>query len=292
MFARDLSQSDYTSVYPVVEWAENGMAFGVQAPIISEYRIMVEVNGAVCMSVMCTPGQDTELVVGRLFTEGFIDALDEVSSLEFECLNDCCTLARVRLACEKGMLVKTPVIDVLSVGAGSQVVRRFKDRENLGSFLSPGVHQPWCAQDIFTLDRLFSKDSPLHKLTSGTHSTYLLQKDGSICCFEDIGRHNTVDKAIGWALIHHIDRSQVMAFISGRVPTDMMVKAVRAKFCVFASRKTPTREAIDMARAYRVTLVGDVEKGRLKVFSGPQPTFNNNANMPDQHEQSAFSIAV
>lgn len=262
---------DYTQTYPILEWREGGLVVAEEVPIIREYRIQVEVDGVECMSIMCTPGEDPAMVAGRLFTEGFIDGIAELEAMEFEPLSECLTRARVRLARRLDSLVSMPVEEVPSVGAGSQVVFRFDGRQKLESYLSRGEYKPWRVDDVFRLDALFAKDSPLHKLTSGAHSCYLMRAGELVSCVEDIGRHNTVDKAIGWALLNGVDMSELMVFISGRVPTDMMTKAVRAKFGAFVSRKSPTREAIDMARAYRVTLIGDVEKGRLKVFSGLQP---------------------
>lgn len=265
------SQTDCTQTYPILEWAEGGLVTAEEVPIISEYRLRVEVNGVSCMSIMCTPGEDREMVVGRLFTEGFIDKLEDVRSLDFEARTAGLTIARVQLEERGAPLVATSVQEVPSVGAGSQVLARFAGRQTPEAFLAQGEYRPWRVEDVFRLDALFSKDSPLHKLTSGTHSCYVMQGGEVVRCAEDIGRHNTVDKAVGWALLNGVDRGSLMVFISGRVPTDMMVKAVRAGFGAFVTRKLPTREAIDMARKYRVTLIGDVEKGRLKVFSGLQP---------------------
>ena len=271
MTDEDPMRKGFMQTYPVLEWTEDGMVVASETPIISEYRIKVELDGTTCAILMCTPGQDAEMVMGHLFTEGFIDDAQDVASLEFEIAGECLTLARVRLANFPGELREAEGVEVPTTGSGSQVLRRCRKRPSPETYLTAGEYASWNARDVFKLDSLFSKDSPLHRLTSGTHSCYLMRDGELICCVEDIGRHNTVDKAIGWTMIHGIDRTQVIAFISGRVPTDMMVKAVRARFGVFATRKLPTREAIDMARRYRCTLVGDVAKGRLKVFSGLQP---------------------
>lgn len=256
----------------VLEWRDGVVTAGRETSIINEYRIQVNVDGQVCMSIMCTPGDDTALVVGRLFTEGFIDGADEVESIDYELVGPSLSIAHVALASRRDDLVETPEIDVPSVGAGSQVWCRYGSRVPRESYLTRGEFKPWRVSEVLQLDRLFSRDSPLHKLTGGTHSCYLMRDGVVLRCAEDIGRHNTVDKAIGWALLNRVDLSEVMAFISGRVPTDMMLKAVRAKFRAFVSRKLPTREAIEMARHYRVTLVGDVAKGHLKVFSGLSPS--------------------
>lgn len=260
-----------TQTYAILEWTDDRTVTCAQVPIIGEYRIRIEVNGAACVSIMCTPGEDREMVIGRLFTEGFIDGMEDIQSLEFERAGECLTVARVVLSARGDVPAEVPAIDIATTGSCGQVSRRFSGRFHAKDYLTPGEFGSWRVQDVLRLDRLFSKDSPLHKLTSGTHSCYMMRDGTVVHCSEDIGRHNTVDKAIGWALINGVDMTQLIAFISGRVPTDMMRKAVRAKFGVLASRKAPTREAIDMARTYRITLVGDVEKGRLRVYSGMQP---------------------
>lgn len=260
--------------YMVLDWRDDETVSPEQASIISEYRITVELSGEPVMTIMCTPGDDEDLVVGRLFTEGFIDSFAEVAALSFSPDGDFAVVAHVELAGAAGAageLVETPLIEIPSVGAGSQVLRRFAERTTRDSFLTRGTYLPWDPRAVFALEREFSHDSPLHKQTGGTHSCYMMIDSAIVCRAEDIGRHNTVDKVIGWALRNGADMTRAVVFISGRVPTDMMVKAVRAKFAVFATKKMPTRQAIDMARKYRATLVCDVNHGHLKVFSGMQP---------------------
>ena len=263
--------SNYMQEYWVLDWGTDDSVSPEEAHIISEYRILVEVDGEPAMTIMCTPGDDEDLVVGRLFTEGFIDGMDELESLSFEQIDRDSRVARVTLAPRGEDLVETPLMDIPSVGAGSQVLRRFADRTTREDFLTKSELHPWCAATVFAAAEHFAKDSPLHKLTQGAHSCYMMLDGQLVHRAEDIGRHNTVDKTIGWALRHGIDMTKTCVFISGRIPTDMIVKAIRAKFGIFATKKMPTRQAIDMARRYNVTLVCDVDKGHLKVFSGMQP---------------------
>ena len=262
---------NYMKEYCVLDWSADDSVAPEEAHIISEYRILVEVEGQPVMTIMCTPGDDEDLVVGRLFTEGFIDGMDELESLTFSVLTSDSVVAHVTLANRAAELVETPVMDVPSVGAGSQVLRRFADRTSREDYLTKGELHPWLPGTVFAAAEHFAQDSPLHRMTSGAHSCYMMQDGRLIHRAEDIGRHNTVDKAIGWALRHGVDMTKTCVFISGRIPTDMIVKAIRAKFGIFATKKMPTRQAIDMARRYNVTLVCDVDKGHLKVFSGMQP---------------------
>lgn len=271
MTTEETLERSFVRTYPVVEWSAEEDAFSGEARIINEYRLLVEVNGQVCMTIVCTPGDDRDLVAGRLFTEGFVDKASDIESIVFSHLGNGKTLAVVTLDNHEALLPDAQITDVPTVGDSCQVTRRFSSRKDRATFLTKGEYGHWRIRDVFMLNDLFSMDSPLHSYTGGAHSCYILCPDGSIHISEDIGRHNAVDKAIGWALLNNVDMASSVAFISGRVPTDMMTKAVRAKFNAFITRKLPTREAIDMARMYRVTLLGDVKRGRVKVFSGLQP---------------------
>ena len=82
-----------------------------------------------------------------------------------------------------------------------------------------------------------------------------------------IGRHNALDKVIGYALRHQIDLKECMVYSSGRIPTDMAMKAIYAGIPVLSSKASPTTEAIELAKTYRLTLICAARRDRMKVFS-------------------------
>lgn len=94
----------------------------------------------------------------------------------------------------------------------------------------------------------FADGSPLHGITFATHSCILAQKDHILFSCEDIGRHNALDKVIGYALRHNIDLHQCMVYSSGRIPTDMTLKVIHAGIPILSSKASPTSEAIDLAK--------------------------------------------
>ena len=129
----------------------------------------------------------------------------------------------------------------------------------------------WKAEQVFDLADRFHAGMPLHGQTWATHSCFLA-KDGQLLfqC-EDIGRHNALDKAIGYALRHGIPLSRCMVYSSGRIPTDMAMKAIRAGIPILASKASPTAEAVNLAKEYGLTLVCAARRDRMKLFTGTKP---------------------
>ena len=111
------------------------------------------------------------------------------------------------------------------------------------------------------------KNTSFVETTFATHSCLLARRDEILFSCEDIGRHNALDKVIGYALRHQIDLTECMVYSSGRIPTDMAMKAIYAGIPVLSSKASPTTEAIELAKAYRLTLVCAARRDRMKVFS-------------------------
>ena len=112
-------------------------------------------------------------------------------------------------------------------------------------------------------------DVELAGRTWGSHSAYLADKSGVLYLCEDIGRHNAFDKAIGCALLDGVDLKHSLMFTSGRVPTDMAVKAVRAGLPLLVSKAVATDKTIEMARTYDLTLICRASSSSFDVVSEP-----------------------
>ena len=111
------------------------------------------------------------------------------------------------------------------------------------------------AERIFKIVKAFADDSALHRSTGGTHSCLLTVEDRIVYRTEDIGRHNALDKAIGYAFRQKLDLSKCIVFTTGRVPTDMVRKAVTAGLPVLVSKAVPTIDAVEMAKESGLTLI-------------------------------------
>ena len=128
-----------------------------------------------------------------------------------------------------------------------------------------------------TLETLFSGMNQINLLastwrrTGGTHCTVLLDAGGRvIASAEDMGRHSSVDKAVGKALLAGHDLTECFMVCSGRLPEGMVAKAYRAGICILASNNAPFTSGIDLARSVNMTLVGFARPPRAIIYSVPE----------------------
>lgn len=114
----------------------------------------------------------------------------------------------------------------------------------------------------------FKNDTPLHQQTRATHSTFLMLDGQIVFQCEDIGRHNALDKAIGYAMRNGIDLRQCAVYTTGRMPTDMVTKVIRAGIPILVSKEAPTQEAVELAAKYQLTLIGCAKNDRMLLYAG------------------------
>ncbi|MBT9133929.1 MAG: Sulfurtransferase FdhD [Firmicutes bacterium] len=88
--------------------------------------------------------------------------------------------------------------------------------------------------------------------------------------FEDIGRHNAIDKVLGCAFLQEIDLWMSALVMSGRISSEMVLKAGRMRVPVLVSRSAPTSLAVDLAGRLGITLVGFVRGRRLNIYTCPE----------------------
>ena len=122
-------------------------------------------------------------------------------------------------------------------------------------------------EEIFQVaNECFENPGSLFADTGCAHSCALVHKGQVLCQMEDIGRYNALDKAIGYALIHHIPYKEAYVFASGRISAGYITKAVKAGFQIVVSRAAVTKAAVDIAKKENVTLVGFIRKNSGNIY--------------------------
>lgn len=214
-----------------------------------EHHFEIAVNGTTVARTTCTPESLEDLAVGRLLSTGLIASYDDVAAVAIRSGG---AIAEVTLA----------------EGAAQSDEGLLSSSRSRCSLADASLPVEWDPAQILRLAEIFERDSPMHRATGGAHSCYLARADRVLCCYEDLGRHNAFDKVLGWALRKNVDLGRCIVLTSGRIPTDMLSKAVRAGVPVLASKTVPTDKAIDLARKCGVTLLCSVSSTGFDVFNG------------------------
>jgi len=258
--------------------------------IIEEYTLQVQIlsesadqpAGELAMRITCTPTYLPELVLGRLLTEGYIHSTDEIKELEV--IGDE-HLAKVILE-DSGKMPSTarpsendtaasangtemplsaqPVETVSTCSVDERTIQGLLRREQEIRPIPTPERAPKLSW-LWKLEDRFGEDTELHKKTHATHSCFLMREGEIIFEAEDIGRHNAIDKAVGWAVRRGISTQKCILYTSGRMPVDMVRKVIRAGIPVMVSKEAPTSAGIQMAEKYGLTLI-DLNPQKVTLF--------------------------
>ena len=231
--------------------------------LLSEHILDIYINDVLTMKLTCTADDLPELVLGRLLSEGVIDAASDVAQLYI-----CEYGRRARVFLREGLVrreTQEPYAALVpTCCTGNQILNEdFAHHAQL----RPVPPAAWSRKQVLACANRFVSDTPLHIMTRATHSCFLLEGEKIRFEAEDIGRHNALDKALGWAMLHDVDLSRAALFTSGRVPTDMATKVIRAGVPILISKETATKQAVELARQYGLTLIGRTRTTGFLVYT-------------------------
>jgi FdhD protein len=225
---------------------------------------------------MRTPGNDFELAAGFVRAEGIVRERDELRGLSY-CIDPAIdeeqryNIVNVALAArELPDLARFERHFAMNSSCG------ICGRANIEALAELGV-QP--VQDdarvpiarIYELPERMRAAQHIFATTGGLHAAALFDTDGNdVALREDIGRHNALDKLTGWAFIEGRSLGGHMLFVSGRASYEILQKAAVARIPIVCAVSAPSSLAVDLARAFNITLTGFVRGERANVYSAPE----------------------
>lgn len=227
---------------------EDGSMHPFSAPVVYEQEVELILNGEHVKTVACSPGAYKELGIGLLLSEGLLNRESEIQSID--CSND-------------GKIL------VLSSPTGSENNNaRVQSPQLLNKYrISPESGIQFKPQTL--LDLIFELDNRAQtfKITGGVHSAALADASGLLVRYEDIGRHNAVDKVLGYAFLNKILMLDKCLVFSGRISTEILQKVVVNGIPFVLSRSAPTLQAIRLAEELGITLVGFARGSCFSVYT-------------------------
>lgn len=235
--------------------------------VISEIPLTLYLGDREIITLL-TSGQDPqELAVGFFFSEGFFDAREEIAALDFHPDTGIC---RVQPA--KPMDSFTDLFGKRMVTSGCGKGSSFSyvmDSISSGRIQvdSPLAVPPYV---ITTLAKAIYRPSALYRETHGVHAAALCSKDEILIFREDIGRHNALDKIAGCCLLDGWDRKDTLLFTTGRITSEVMVKAGRLGCPIVVSRSSATALALELAEQIGISVLGGARSSGFHVYTNEQ----------------------
>lgn len=214
--------------------------------IAREHQIEMYINERLALRLTCTPNLLTELVLGRLLSEGYIDTAEDVESIYI-----CEYGKRAKVFLKKEIALRKEVEKEPTCCTSNKQFLMPEPDSNRETLAAAEYRPEW----IFALAEALTKKGRLHSKTKGAHTCILMHEGVIEAAGEDIGRHNAMDKVLGKMLLAGYDRKKCILYTSGRVPTDMVEKVIRAGVPILVSKAVPTDEAVLLAKEAGLTLI-------------------------------------
>jgi FdhD protein len=239
--------------------------------VVVEEPLQLRLGGEDLAVIMRTPGDELDLAVGFLISEGIVQGFDEIASTAF------CSDDHDRL---DSNVVNVNLHEAFSIDPG-RWKRNFYAASSCGICGKASVEAirmnaapleggfSISADTLLGLGNQLSESQRVFRRTGGLHAAALFDAHGSpICVREDIGRHNAVDKIAGLMARTGIDGSRTSLMVSGRASFEIVQKAAVMRIPIVAAVSAPSSLAIDLALEMNQTLIGFLRDGRFNVYSG------------------------
>lgn len=231
----------------------------VEREVVREAPVTVYVNGRELVTFLCTPHNLRYLALGFLYLEGIIGGLDEVALLRV-CDEE--EMIDVRLTHD----VEMPTRRVLTSGCGGGTT--FADLTAQTSKVDSALKVT--PPQVLDLMRQLYQEAELYRATGGVHTSALSDGQQLLVVASDVGRHNTLDKIQGQCLLEGIDTRDRILLTTGRLSAEMLNKAAKMQVPILVSRTSPTDLAVEMAKAWGITLIGYARAEQIQVYSGEE----------------------
>ncbi len=233
-----------------------------EAVVVSEFPLRLIVNDRELATLIASPHDLRFLVAGFLLVNGFV-----TSVTDFLMLSVCPDMssANVRVKGE----IPEKLRPVLTSGCGTGITFTLpgsRIRRGAGSADAPTVSPA----DLFAIMEELAQRAEQYRTHGGIHSAAVGEGGKIILYAEDLGRHNTVDRLAGEALLRGVDLTGKVLVTSGRISSEMVAKAAGLGIGVVVSRTSPTDMAVRLAREQGILMIGYLRGGRFIVYSRPE----------------------
>ena len=257
----------------VSEWDE-GKIVRKSDCLAAEEPLEIRIGDKPLSVTMRTPGHDLELAAGFLFTEGLVTGRKQIVSLDqaSDGEQNRGNVVRAVLAPEAAPDFEKMRRHFFAASSCGICGKASIDSVRARTLEPPNADFRLDAEVLIRLPESLRESQVVFGRTGGLHAAALFDAIGHLLVLrEDIGRHNAVDKVIGWALLDdRVPLSGSILLVSGRGGFEIIQKAIVAGLPVVASVSAPSSLAVQLARELRQTLIGFLRGRRFVIYAGEE----------------------
>lgn len=228
---------------------------------IEEARLNLYLNGNKAISMMTIPIDQDAHAVGFLMSENVISSVEDIEELN---VSDDGLRVDIKAKINEESLQNLYKEKTLTSGCGGGITGTAA-----GELLIPFNQTAFKIkpETISSEIKIFYRESELYNLTGCVHKAMIYLLDGTTVTAEDIGRHNAIDKAIGKCKLKGLDTTESVLFVSGRLSSEMVTKAVMHRIPIIVSRTAPTYLGVQTAHKHGITLIGFARGRKMNLYT-------------------------
>ncbi len=218
---------------------ENGKRKQKEDHVIKEVTLKVVINGKETLTLPCSGNYVNEMITGYLYTNGYISTPGDIRSLDYQMES---RTASVSL--EKSKSLMDGFEDSAGIELSSSQILEFMDT--------------------------FSGLSEQFRMTGAVHTAAMATQNGIQKHFDDIGRHNAIDKLIGYGVTNNEPFSDKCLLLTCRMSQSIISKVISAGFPMVVSTSPPTDKALEMAKENNIAMAGFARGKRMNIYNGEE----------------------
>ncbi len=226
---------------------------------------------------MRTPGNDFELAAGFLLSEGIVSSREDIKRISYCVDKELSEEQRYNVVNVLLTANELPELERLerhftissSCGVCGKASLEALENRNIQKIESS---LQVSSELLYNLPNTLRKSQGLFDVTGGLHAVALFDAEGNLLALrEDVGRHNAMDKLLGWALLENLlPLSNHIVLVSGRASFELAQKALVANIPIFCAVSAPSSLAVDLAKRFEMTLIGFLREERFNIYCGSE----------------------
>ena len=259
-YQEDSGKSELTQDFPIIRFV-NGVASARSISLARETPYTLFVNDEEILSISTLPIQLEELFTGFLVSEGvLLDPVEILSTM----VDRAARIVSIDIDVSEDRLERIKKKGMLTSGCAGGIVFSVETSLQPRSEVLPRIEIP--ADTISKRMKEVDLFQGVYSISRGTHASAVATLSENIIILEDIGRHNAIDKIVGYCFLNQIKPHDKMLLTTGRITSEAVSKASRFRFPIIVSRSSASSTAVTMASRAHLDVVTYARAGRFNLF--------------------------